>query len=156
MNEPRIEAPTEPEPAQLDAVCRAAVAMVSQVRGPLRRMSLRRGEVAIEMEWPEHGTTPTTVDTGVPEQPDAEAGWVEIRAPMVGTFYHASEPGGRPFVAAGEVVESGQQVGILEAMKLMNAIEADRVGRVVEVLVPDGTPVEYDQPLIALVPLEGN
>ncbi|MGW3346953.1 acetyl-CoA carboxylase biotin carboxyl carrier protein [Nonomuraea rubra] len=87
--------------------------------------------------------------------PAAGAGGDDLRhvcAPMVGTFYWASEPGAEPFVAVGDTVEKGQQVGIVEAMKLMNPIEADVSGRVVEVLVPDGTPVEYGQKLIAVAP----
>ncbi|GAA4982504.1 acetyl-CoA carboxylase biotin carboxyl carrier protein [Nonomuraea thailandensis] len=85
----------------------------------------------------------------------ASAGDDDLRhvcAPMVGTFYWASEPGAAPFVAVGDTVEKGQQVGIVEAMKLMNPIEADVSGKVVEVLVPDGTPVEYGQKLIAVAP----
>ncbi|GAA2208730.1 hypothetical protein GCM10009850_041880 [Nonomuraea monospora] len=75
-----------------------------------------------------------------------------VCAPMVGTFYWAPEPGAAPFVAVGDTVEKGQQVGIVEAMKLMNPIEADVSGEVVEILVPDGTPVEYGQKLIAVAP----
>jgi acetyl-CoA carboxylase biotin carboxyl carrier protein len=75
-----------------------------------------------------------------------------IRSPIVGTFYLAPEPGSAPFVSVGDTVADGQQVGIVEAMKLMNRIDADAHGRVVEILVPDATPVEYDQPLIALEP----
>ena len=75
-----------------------------------------------------------------------------VRAPVVGTFYRAPEPGAPPFVAVGDLIRPGQVVGIVEAMKLMNEVTADQAGRVVEVLVDDGQPVEYDQPLIALEP----
>src|SRR5262249_6626691 len=73
-----------------------------------------------------------------------------VKAPMVGTFYHAAEPGAQPFVAVGDLVQPGQQVGILESMKLMNPIEADCAGKVAEVLVPNGASVEYDQPLLRI------
>jgi acetyl-CoA carboxylase biotin carboxyl carrier protein len=75
-----------------------------------------------------------------------------VRAPMVGTFYRCPEPGSPPFVSVGDLVCAGQQVGIVEAMKLMNRIDADSAGRVTEILVPDATSVEYDQPMIAVVP----
>ena len=73
---------------------------------------------------------------------------------MVGTFYHASEPGADPFVSVGDLVSAGQQVGVVEAMKLFNAIDADQPGRVVEVLVPNATAVEYGQRLIACTAAE--
>ncbi|MGI5216221.1 acetyl-CoA carboxylase biotin carboxyl carrier protein, partial [Plantactinospora sp. CA-290183] len=75
-----------------------------------------------------------------------------VLAPMVGTYYQAAEPGGAAFVEVGDKVERGQVVGIVEAMKLMNEVVAEQAGRVVEVLVVDGEPVEFGQPLIALVP----
>ncbi|MGH3645777.1 MAG: acetyl-CoA carboxylase biotin carboxyl carrier protein [Micromonosporaceae bacterium] len=84
--------------------------------------------------------------------PDENAN--HVLAPMVGTFYHAPGPGEEPFVRVGDVVEPGQQIGILEAMKLMNPIEAEEPGRVTAILAPDATPVEYDQPLIALGPVD--
>jgi acetyl-CoA carboxylase biotin carboxyl carrier protein len=69
---------------------------------------------------------------------------------MVGTFYSAPEPGAEPFVTVGDEVRAGQQIAILEVMKLMTPVGADRAGRVAEVLVPDGTSVEYGTGLIAL------
>jgi acetyl-CoA carboxylase biotin carboxyl carrier protein len=87
-------------------------------------------------------------------QPNAPIDAVHsVRAPLVGTFYRASEPGSAPFVEVGDVVTCGQQLAIIEAMKLMNAIEADRDGRVVGLPVPDGSPVEFDQPLVLIEPM---
>jgi acetyl-CoA carboxylase biotin carboxyl carrier protein len=80
----------------------------------------------------------------------AESARQHVCAPTVGMFYRSPEPGAPPFVKPGETVRAGQQVGIVEAMKLMVPVEADRAGRVVEVLVPDGSAVEFGQPLIAL------
>ncbi|WP_436772284.1 acetyl-CoA carboxylase biotin carboxyl carrier protein [Yinghuangia sp. YIM S09857] len=98
---------------------------------------------------------PVAVSPGSPaasgESPDAAA--LFVRAPMVGTFYHAPDAGARPFVGIGDVVQPGQTIGILEVMKMMNPITADVAGRVVEMVVSDAEPVEYDQPLIALEPL---
>jgi acetyl-CoA carboxylase biotin carboxyl carrier protein len=73
-----------------------------------------------------------------------------VTAPMIGTYYSAPSPGDPPFVRVGDAVEVGQVVGIIEAMKIMNEILADRAGTVAEVLVANGQPVEYGSPLIRL------
>ena len=73
-----------------------------------------------------------------------------IKAPLVGTFYRASQPGAPPFVSEGDVVEVGQTVGIVEAMKLMNQVQADQAGTVAEIAVEDGAWVEFEQVLIYL------
>ena len=85
--------------------------------------------------------------------PPGRSDLIEVRAPMVGTFYRAPAPEEPAFVEVGDRVQVGQTLCILEAMKLMNEIEADVSGEVVEVLVENGTPVEFDQPLIRLKPL---
>lgn len=71
---------------------------------------------------------------------------------MVGTFYAAPRPGADPFVRVGDHVEPGQAVAIIEAMKVMNEIVAERAGTIVEILVENGQPVEYGQPLMRLRP----
>jgi acetyl-CoA carboxylase biotin carboxyl carrier protein len=81
----------------------------------------------------------------------AEAGHI-IRAPLVGTFYAAPQPGAASFVSVGDVVVVGQTVGIVEAMKLMNAITADVAGRVVEIFVANEQSVEFEQPLLRIMP----
>jgi len=70
---------------------------------------------------------------------------------MVGTFYRSPSPGSPPFVEAGRQVEVGDVICIVEAMKMMNQIEADRAGVVETILVEDGEPVEFDQPLVTIV-----
>ncbi len=77
---------------------------------------------------------------------------VDVLSPMVGTFYRAPAPGESPFVAVGDRVKSGQSVCIIEAMKLMNEIEAEVSGQVMEILVQNGEPVEYGQPLMRINP----
>ncbi|MCP9828350.1 acetyl-CoA carboxylase biotin carboxyl carrier protein [Synechococcus sp. L2F] len=77
---------------------------------------------------------------------------VEVTAPMVGTFYRAASPGDPPFVELGSVISVGQTVCILEAMKLMNELEAEMTGQVVEILVENGTPVEFGQVLMRVKP----
>jgi acetyl-CoA carboxylase biotin carboxyl carrier protein len=84
--------------------------------------------------------------------PAAAANEHVIKSPIVGTFYAGPSPDAGPFVRAGDFVEAGQTVCIIEAMKLMNEIEADISGEVARVLVENGQPVEYGEPLFALRP----
>jgi acetyl-CoA carboxylase biotin carboxyl carrier protein len=74
-----------------------------------------------------------------------------VKSPMVGTFYRAASPGSKPFVEVGDTVQVGDTLCIIEAMKLMNEIEADKAGVVKQVLAENGQPVEYGQPLVVIV-----
>jgi acetyl-CoA carboxylase biotin carboxyl carrier protein len=85
----------------------------------------------------------------VAETPVAPQGFV-LKSPMVGTFYRSSTPGGQPFVELGQAVKADQTVCIIEAMKLLNEIEAGQEGVIKEILVENGQPVEYGQPLIRI------
>jgi len=89
-------------------------------------------------------TAPPPPVTGTPAPPK---NLVEIKSPMVGTFYRAPAPDADSYVQAGSMVSKGQVLCIIEAMKLMNEIEADFSCRIVEILVDNGQPVEYNQPL---------
>ncbi|QCF27233.1 acetyl-CoA carboxylase biotin carboxyl carrier protein [Hydrocarboniclastica marina] len=73
-----------------------------------------------------------------------------MRSPMVGTFYRAASPTASPFVETGQAVKAGDVVCIVEAMKMMNQIEADKSGTIVEILAENGQPVEFDQPLFII------
>lgn len=73
-----------------------------------------------------------------------------VRAPMVGTFYAAATPGAAPFVQVGQQVKAGDTLGIIEAMKMFNQIEADVSGTVLAVLAENGQPVEFDEPLFVI------
>lgn len=73
-----------------------------------------------------------------------------VKAPMVGTFYRASNPGAAAFVEVGQTVKEGEPLCIIEAMKLLNEIEADKSGVIKEILVQNGEPVEYGQPLFVI------
>jgi acetyl-CoA carboxylase biotin carboxyl carrier protein len=77
-----------------------------------------------------------------------------IRSPMVGTFYRAPSPTAPPFVNVGDTVKEGQTLCLIEAMKLMNEIKAERPGRILRILVENGQPVEFDQPLFEFEPAE--
>ena len=70
-----------------------------------------------------------------------------VKSPMVGTFYRSSSPGAKAFAEVGDVVKAGQPVCIIEAMKIMNEIESDQDGTITKILVENGQPVEYGQPL---------
>jgi acetyl-CoA carboxylase biotin carboxyl carrier protein len=84
-----------------------------------------------------------------PAAPAAPEGHV-VKSPMVGTFYRASSPDAEPFAEVGDTVKAGQTICIIEAMKLMNEIEADHDGVVKAILVENGQPVEYGEPLIVI------
>lgn len=73
-----------------------------------------------------------------------------VKAPMVGTFYRAPNPGAAPFIDVGQSVKEGDPLCIIEAMKLLNEIEADKAGVIKEILVENGEPVEYGQPLFVI------
>lgn len=74
----------------------------------------------------------------------------KVKSPMVGTFYRASSPGAKPFVEVGQRVSVGDTLCIIEAMKMLNQIEADKAGVVAAILVENGQPVEYGQPLFVI------
>ena len=87
-----------------------------------------------------------------PPAPAARSDLQAITAPMVGTFYRSPSPGDPPFVEVGSRITAGQPICILEAMKLMNELEAELGGEVVEILVENGTPVEFGQVLMRIKP----
>jgi len=103
------------------------------------------GQVAASAPAP----APAAAREAAHAEPAAEQGHA-MKAPMVGTFYRASAPDAAPFVEVGQTVREGQTVCIIEAMKLMNEIEADASGTVVAILVENGQPVEYGQPLFII------
>ena len=88
------------------------------------------------------GRPPPAVDAGVP--------LAVIKAPIVGTLYRSAEPGAKPFVEVGSIVKKGQVLCIVEAMKLMNEIESDVDGEIVEIHPKNGQPVEFGEPLFAV------
>ena len=92
--------------------------------------------------------------TPAPAAAEAAGGnYVPLKAPMIGTFYRSSSPETPAFVQVGDLVEKGQVICIIEAMKLFNEIEAEQSGRVVKALVENASPVEYDQPLFLIEPM---
>jgi acetyl-CoA carboxylase biotin carboxyl carrier protein len=97
------------------------------------------------------GTPPPGTPAPV-KQPAPEEGLHIVRSPIVGTFYESPSPGSPPFVKPGDMVEAGQILCIVEAMKLMNEIESDVAGEIVKRLVENNAPIEYGQELFAIRP----
>jgi acetyl-CoA carboxylase biotin carboxyl carrier protein len=85
-----------------------------------------------------------------PAAPAAEPTGEVVRSPMVGTCYLSAEPGAKPFVTVGDTVKEGDTLLIVEAMKVMNPIQAPRGGRIAQLLVANAQPVEFDQPLVVI------
>jgi len=105
---------------------------------------------AVEMAAvPVAGTTPSAAPAAPPA---VEEGLHTVKSPIVGTFYEAPSPGAPPFVKAGDSVEVGQVLCIVEAMKLLNEIESDIAGEIVKKLATNGQPIEYGQELFVIRP----
>jgi acetyl-CoA carboxylase biotin carboxyl carrier protein len=148
------------EPADLDgvlaAVRKTATELLAKAPVPPSTLNVRAGDVSVEMAWTpgEVVAAPaaapvqlaTVPSPTAPAQPAGET----INAATVGVFYRSPSPGAPPFVSEGDEIGRGQQIAIIEAMKLMLPVEADKAGRVAEVLVSDGEAVEYGQPLFRL------
>ncbi|MCO6008408.1 hypothetical protein NE236_25865 [Actinoallomurus purpureus] len=132
---------------------------VEGLNGPgmpaLRRLRVASGAVSVEIEWdPLQDVVPPVAEpVDAPDPLGEVSGLLTVRAPAVGTFYRAREPEAPPFVEVGDIVQANAQVGILETMKLMSALNAERAGRIIELPVPDGAPVEYDQVLAVMEPV---
>ena len=145
----------------IDLVQQSGIAELEITEGE-EKVRISRGMPAVAQAAPQPGAMYYTAHPGTapaeapPPAPTAEAaapaepeGHV-IKSPMVGTFYRSAAPGAKPFVELGQAVKAGETVCIVEAMKLLNEIEADASGVVKAILVEDGQPVEYGQPLFIL------
>lgn len=105
---------------------------------------------AIPTNYPNPAPLPSPPITGTtPEANEPQRGHV-LKSPMVGTFYRSPSPASKSFVEVGQQVNVGDTVCIIEAMKMFNQIEADQAGKVVQILVENGQPVEFDQPLFII------
>ena len=91
--------------------------------------------------------TATLADTTVTASVTADLSNA-VRAPMVGVLYHAAETGAAPYIKEGDTIKKGQTLFLIEAMKTFNPVKADRAGKVVKILVGNGKPVEFDEPLV--------
>jgi acetyl-CoA carboxylase biotin carboxyl carrier protein len=107
------------------------------------------GSVIIERQRISEELSKETKET--PKEPQVKT--IEIRAPMVGTFYRAPSPEAPPYVEVAQTIEPGQVICIIEAMKLMNEIKAEIRGKIIEILVENAEPVEFAQPMFLIEPL---
>lgn len=108
------------------------------------------GPIVIEKQRPSENLGKEKGETAAEK---AASKSVEIKAPMVGTFYRAPSPEAPPYVEIGQTIQSGQVICIIEAMKLMNEIKSEINGRVMEILVDNAEPVEFGQPMLLIEPL---
>jgi acetyl-CoA carboxylase biotin carboxyl carrier protein len=121
----------------------------------LRKGGVVVGSPAIATDTAAVAVTHIEQAPAVPELaplPAANKKWIEISSPMVGTFYSSPAPDEDPFVEIGATVRKGQTICIIEAMKLMNEIESEANGQIMEILVQNGEPVEYGQALMRINP----
>ena len=116
------------------------------------RLTLRKGSAKASPPAAPPPAPPAEAPPPESAPKPAPSHWVEVTAPMVGTFYSAPAPGETDFVQVGQRVNKGQTLCIIEAMKLMNEIEAETAGVVREILVSNGQPVEFGQVLMRLDP----
>src|SRR5689334_5454688 len=142
----------------IDLVQQSGIAELEITEGE-EKVRISRGVPAAAA--PAQPTAVYMTPPAAPAAPDASAAPPEasapaepqghvIKSPMVGTFYRQSAPGAKAFVEVGQAVKTGETVCIVEAMKLLNEIEADQDGVIKEILVENGQPVEYGQPLFVL------
>ncbi len=109
----------------------------------------------VEMQMPQQPTAqpaPAQQSEPAEKQEAAPSNTHTVKSPIVGTFYEAPSPDSDPYVKVGDTVSKGDTLCIVEAMKIMNEIEAEVSGKVVKILVDNGQPVEYDQPLFEIEP----
>ncbi|SBT42859.1 acetyl-CoA carboxylase biotin carboxyl carrier protein [Micromonospora auratinigra] len=138
--------------ALLDAMTENARRLLAAAPRTPRVLRLSAGQVEVALEW-ETAPAPAVGAGGVAgeELPAARDTGLQVLSPTVGVFYRSAEPGAKPFVEVGDVITVGQQLAIVEAMKLMVPVESTVHGRIEAVLHADGDPVEYGEPLFVVV-----
>jgi acetyl-CoA carboxylase biotin carboxyl carrier protein len=143
--------PGAPSPERVAELVRSLASVMRQ--SDVTELDLEMGSVVVRLRRPVQelaAVAPSeAVSTAAPQPLTTSLDHI-ITAPMIGTFYIAPTPGAPPFVTEGDEVHSGQTIGIIEAMKIMNEITADRSGVVEALLVGNGEPVEYGSPLMRL------
>ena len=138
----------------IDLVQESGIAELEVTEGEEKVRIARGGAVTVAQAKAASAAAPTAAPAPAPApaapEPPAASDGQAMKSPMVGTFYRAPSPDAKPFVEVGQVVKEGQTICVIEAMKLMNEIEADASGTVKAVLVENGQPVEYGQALFII------
>jgi acetyl-CoA carboxylase biotin carboxyl carrier protein len=143
----------EPEPTAPERVADLVQSLAAVMRqSSITELDLDLGDVSLRLRRPtsDHDGGEIRLENQSLTSTEPDPPEVLITAPMIGTFYAAATPGAQPFVAEGDEIYIGQTIGIIEAMKIMNEIAADRAGVVEAILVGNGQPVEYGSPLMRL------
>ena len=112
---------------------------------PMQYMQMPQMQAPMSQATPQNSTNESEIISSTPPQGH------QVTSPMVGTFYRASSPDAGSFVEVGSSVKKGDTLCIIEAMKMMNQIEADKAGVIGSILVEDGEPIEFDQPLFTII-----
>ena len=143
--------------ALIDLVEKSGIAELEITEGEEKVRIAKQGGSAPAPSFHMHHASPAlaaapAAPVAAPAEPAAaaEPEGHPVKAPMVGTFYRSGSPGSQPFVEVGQAVKAGDTLCIIEAMKLMNEIEADASGVIKAILVENGQPVEYGQPLVII------
>ena len=123
-----------------------------QVAAPMSMPALMPATAPMARATPSEGIAAVPEGSEAPKAEPAKPAGLEVKSPMVGTFYSAPEPGAKPYVSPGTRVSKGEVLCIIEAMKIMNEIESEYTGVVKEVLVENAQPVEYGQVLFRIDP----
>jgi acetyl-CoA carboxylase biotin carboxyl carrier protein len=140
----------------IDLVQESGIAELEITEGEEKVKIVKGGQVSVSAGPAMHAAPavaearPAAAPAAAPAEPPPGQEGPVIKAPMVGTFYRSPSPDAKPFVEVGQAVKEGDTICIIEAMKLMNEIEADAAGVVKAILVENGQPVEYGQPLFIL------
>jgi len=136
-------------------------------KSDITKLKIKEGEFSIELQKGYEGgisyapvvsaapqmsapAASAPIASAIPSAPVVSCEGTFIKSPMVGTFYKCPSPGAPAFASVGQVIKKGQPIGIIEAMKIMNEIEAEFDCKIVEILVEDGQPVEFDMPLFSV------
>ena len=114
--------------------------------GPMQAMQYMPAQALAPVAMPAVATEAAAVASA----PVPEAAGHPVKSPMVGTFYRSASPGAKAFIEVGSVVKEGETICIIEAMKILNEIEADKAGTVTRILAENGQAVEYGQPLVVI------
>lgn len=125
------------------------VRIVKSAPAPQGQMVMMQPQMQMQHSMQAPAAAPVAAASAAPAAPAAIEGHV-VKSPMVGTFYRAASPGSAPFVDIGKNVNSGDTLCIIEAMKLLNEIESDFSGSIKQILVENGQPVEFGQPLFII------
>jgi acetyl-CoA carboxylase biotin carboxyl carrier protein len=150
VTQPRGSEPAAPDPERVADLVQSLATVMRQ--SAITELDLDLGDVSVRLRRPapDHDGGELRLDNQSPVLSEPDPPEILITAPMIGTFYAAATPGAQPFVVEGDEVYVGQTIGIIEAMKIMNEIAADRAGVVEAILVGNGQPVEYGSPLMRL------